>query len=105
MTERTSFTVDEAKHVGERIGIDWDSARFERNRQRSRSDREDRPRTLERVSGLLHASWTYGGRGEARSLGRSLTLQSSKVEAGARASLRNAGACQHYGAGRLDGLT
>jgi hypothetical protein len=29
MTERTSFTVDEARRVGEQIGIDWDSAPFD----------------------------------------------------------------------------
>jgi Protein of unknown function (DUF5661) len=29
MTERTSFTVDEAQRVGEQIGIDWDSAPFD----------------------------------------------------------------------------
>ena len=29
MTERTSFTADEARRVGEQIGIDWDSAPFD----------------------------------------------------------------------------
>jgi hypothetical protein len=29
MTERTSFTLDEARRLGESIGIDWDSARFD----------------------------------------------------------------------------
>ncbi len=29
MTERTSFTVDEALRVGEQIGIDWNSAPFD----------------------------------------------------------------------------
>lgn len=29
MTERTSFTVDEARRVGESIGIDWASAPFD----------------------------------------------------------------------------
>jgi Protein of unknown function (DUF5661) len=29
MTDRTSFTVDEARRIGEKIGIDWDSAPFD----------------------------------------------------------------------------
>jgi hypothetical protein len=29
MSERKSFTADEAKHVGEEIGIDWASAPFD----------------------------------------------------------------------------
>lgn len=29
MTERTSFTSEEARHVGEEIGIDWTSAPFD----------------------------------------------------------------------------
>jgi hypothetical protein len=29
MTGQTSFTVDEARHVGEQIGIDWVSAPFD----------------------------------------------------------------------------
>ncbi len=28
MTQRTSFTTDEARRVGEQIGIDWESAPF-----------------------------------------------------------------------------
>ena len=29
MTDRTSFTVDEASRIGEQIGIEWDSAPFD----------------------------------------------------------------------------
>ena len=29
MSERTVFTVDQARHVGERIGIDWATSRFD----------------------------------------------------------------------------
>ena len=29
MTDRTSFTVDEASRIGEKIGIEWDSAPFD----------------------------------------------------------------------------
>lgn len=29
MTERVSFSADEARHVGEEIGIDWSSAPFD----------------------------------------------------------------------------
>ncbi len=29
MTDRTSFTTDEARDIGEQIGIEWDSAPFD----------------------------------------------------------------------------
>ena len=29
MTERTSFTADEARHVGDSIGLDWATAPFD----------------------------------------------------------------------------
>jgi len=29
MTDRTTFTADEARRVGEQIGIDWDTAPFD----------------------------------------------------------------------------
>ncbi len=40
MSERTSFTVDEARSIGEKIGIDWDSAPFDVEQYRMGMDVE-----------------------------------------------------------------
>ena len=40
MTQRTSFTVDEARSVGESIGIDWNSAPFDAEQFRMGMDVE-----------------------------------------------------------------
>lgn len=40
MTERTSFTADEARHVGDSIGIDWATAPFDVERFRMGMDVE-----------------------------------------------------------------
>ena len=29
MTEKPTFTADQARRIGERVGIDWDSSRFD----------------------------------------------------------------------------
>ena len=40
MTERTSFTVDEARRIGEKIGIEWGSAPFDVDQFRTGMDVE-----------------------------------------------------------------
>jgi hypothetical protein len=40
MADRRSFSVDEARHVGEKIGIDWASALFDVNQFRMGMDVE-----------------------------------------------------------------
>jgi hypothetical protein len=40
MNERTIFTADQAREVGERIGIDWTTSRFDVNQRRRGMDIE-----------------------------------------------------------------
>ena len=88
MSARKGFTADEARRIGEQIGIDWSTSPFDVDQFRRGMDvelehglhdldtnvtgddpghdREDRPRAPERVPRLLHAARADGGAGEAR---------------------------------------
>ena len=88
MAERKNFTVEEARRIGEQLGIDWSSAPFDIEQFRMGMDVElehglhdlltnvtdDDPVVtgkialahLNRVSGLLHPAGADGGGGEAR---------------------------------------
>jgi hypothetical protein len=83
-----SFTADEARAIGQKIGIDWATSPFDVEQFRigmnvelehglhdprtnvSNDDprvyRQDRARPPERVSGLLHTPRANGRRGETR---------------------------------------
>ena len=86
MSTAGRFSADEARRLGEQIGIDWATAPFdveqfrmgmdvelehglhdphERDRRRPGRDGQDRARAPERVPGLLHPPRPDGRGGEA----------------------------------------
>ena len=105
MAARKSFTADEARRIGEQIGIDWTSAPFDVEQFRSGMNVElehglhdlltnvtgDDPLVTGKIAlahlnefpGLLHAARADGRGSEARARGRS-----EFVEAGAALTCR-----------------